>query len=49
MQYRSQMYFYSDNPTFEGQVYKTINDYETFLVDEDNILDEILGKFTEEE
>lgn len=38
-----------NNPTFEGQVYKTINDYETFLVDEDNILDEILGKFTEED
>lgn len=35
-----------NNPTFEGQVYKTIKDYEYYLVEENEILDAIISKFT---
>lgn len=35
--------------TFEGQVYKTIADYEDYLVEEDDILNSIIKKFTEKE
>ena len=38
-----------NNPTFEGQVYKTITDYEEYLVEDDDILDKIIEKFTAEE
>lgn len=34
-----------NNPTFEGQIYKTIKDYEKFRVDEKDILNEIIKKF----
>ena len=37
-----------NNPTFEGQVKKTINEYSSFLTEEDDILDEILGKYKKE-